>query len=136
MIGCDPAPEIRILFRSMTPTASFYILDLALAGCYSSRMRIAALLLSSLLGPSLRNSRGDFRCAPVRPAGSAAAEAGGHDHASAGRPFPRATGLKPGFGGGMSAGLVPRALEPAYGSRVNLGVSLFVTLRPEAHRLP
>jgi hypothetical protein len=45
-------------------------------------------------------------------------------------------GLKPGFGGGMSAGLVPRALEPAYGRRVNLGVSLFVTLRPEAHRLP
>jgi hypothetical protein len=44
--------------------------------------------------------------------------------------------LKPGFGGGMSAGFVPRALEPAYGSRVNLGVGVFVTVRPEAHRLP
>ncbi len=44
-------------------------------------------------------------------------------------------GLKPGLGAGISAGLVPRALEPVYGSRVNFGFGLFLTIRPAAHRM-
>jgi hypothetical protein len=44
-------------------------------------------------------------------------------------------GLKPGVGGAVSAGIVPEALEPEYGSRVNFGVAVFVTLRPAAHRM-
>jgi hypothetical protein len=39
-------------------------------------------------------------------------------------------GLNPGFGAGVSAGIVPTALEPTYGSRVNLGIAVFATLRP------
>ena len=39
-------------------------------------------------------------------------------------------GLQPGFGGGLSAGIVPSALESEYGSRVNFGIAVFATLRP------
>jgi hypothetical protein len=41
-------------------------------------------------------------------------------------------GLKPGVGASVSAGFVPERLGPAYGSRVNPGVGVFVTLRPAA----
>jgi hypothetical protein len=41
-------------------------------------------------------------------------------------------GLEPGVGGSISAGFVPEPLEPAYGSRVNAGFGVFVTLRPAA----
>jgi hypothetical protein len=40
--------------------------------------------------------------------------------------------LMPGLGVSMSAGLVPASLVPVYGSRANLGVGLFATLRPPA----
>src|SRR3954451_7328388 len=39
-------------------------------------------------------------------------------------------GLKPGFGAGLSTGIVPESLQCLYGRRVNLGFSVFVTLRP------
>jgi hypothetical protein len=39
-------------------------------------------------------------------------------------------GLKPGFGAGLSAGIVPEALQRVYGGRVTFGFSVFVTLRP------
>jgi YHS domain-containing protein len=39
-------------------------------------------------------------------------------------------GFKPGLGAEASAGVVPGALRTAYGSRVNLGVGVFLTLRP------
>jgi hypothetical protein len=39
-------------------------------------------------------------------------------------------GLKPGLGAGLSAGIVPDSLKPFYGSRVNLGFGVFVTVRP------
>ena len=39
-------------------------------------------------------------------------------------------GLNPGFGGGLSLGIVPDGLEAIYGSRVNIGIALFATLRP------
>jgi hypothetical protein len=42
-------------------------------------------------------------------------------------------GLKPGFGAGLSAGIVPESLRSIYGSRVSPGVALFVTLRPGEH---
>lgn len=41
-------------------------------------------------------------------------------------------GLQPGFGGGLSAGIVPSALESEYGNRVNFGIAVFATLRPTA----
>src|SRR6185503_2301015 len=41
-------------------------------------------------------------------------------------------GLKPGVGVSVSAGFVPKRLEPAYGSRINVGFGVFVTLRPAA----
>ena len=41
-------------------------------------------------------------------------------------------GLTPGIGGSVSAGVVPGSLEHAYGSRVNVGFGLFVTVRPGA----
>jgi hypothetical protein len=44
-------------------------------------------------------------------------------------------GIKPGVGGSISAGFVPSDLEPAYGSRVNLGFGVFVTFRPTGHRM-
>ncbi len=39
-------------------------------------------------------------------------------------------GLKPGVGGAVSAGFVPESLTSFYGSRVNVGFAVFVTLRP------
>jgi hypothetical protein len=39
-------------------------------------------------------------------------------------------GLTPGAGAALSAGIVPDSLKFAYGSRANLGVAVFVTLRP------
>ncbi len=44
-------------------------------------------------------------------------------------------GLKPGFGLSASAGLVPRSLERVYGSRVNAGFGVFVTVRPAVMRM-
>jgi len=38
--------------------------------------------------------------------------------------------LKPGIGGELSAGFVPESLKSLYGSRVNAGFGVFVTLRP------
>jgi YHS domain-containing protein len=43
-----------------------------------------------------------------------------------------AAGLRLGVGGHLSAGFVPEALEPRYGSRANLGVGFFITVRPAA----
>jgi hypothetical protein len=42
-------------------------------------------------------------------------------------------GLTPGVGGSASAGIVPRELESAYGSRTNPGFGIFLTLRPGRH---
>jgi hypothetical protein len=42
-------------------------------------------------------------------------------------------GLGVGFGAEVSAALVPEYLAARYGNRANLGVGLFVTLRPAAH---
>jgi len=39
-------------------------------------------------------------------------------------------GLKPGAGIGVSAGIVPGSLESTYGGRVNLGVGVYLTIRP------
>jgi YHS domain-containing protein len=39
-------------------------------------------------------------------------------------------GFKPGVGGALSAGFVPAELKAAYGSRVNVGLAVFLTLRP------
>jgi hypothetical protein len=46
------------------------------------------------------------------------------------RYFPAWNGLKPGVGAGLSAGIVPSSLDAVYGGRINVGVALFVTLRP------
>ena len=40
--------------------------------------------------------------------------------------------LQPGLGASFSAGVVPERLQPVYGSRVNLGFGVFLTLRPAA----
>ena len=42
-------------------------------------------------------------------------------------------GLKPGFGGAVSAGFVPPDLRAVYGSRTNLGLAVFATVRPGSH---
>lgn len=41
-------------------------------------------------------------------------------------------GFKPGIGASLSAGFVPAELKAAYGSRVNMGFAVFLTLRPAA----
>jgi YHS domain-containing protein len=41
-------------------------------------------------------------------------------------------GLKPGVGASVSAGFVPKRLEPVYDSRINVGFGVFATLRPAA----
>ena len=51
------------------------------------------------------------------------------------RYFAGAAGLRLGAGGHVSAGFVPETLEPHYGSRANLGVGFFLTLRPAAHKM-
>jgi hypothetical protein len=42
-------------------------------------------------------------------------------------------GLTPGVGAAASAAFVPSDLKTVYGSRVNAGVAIYVTLRPAAH---
>jgi hypothetical protein len=44
-------------------------------------------------------------------------------------------GLHPGLGAAVSTGIVPRALEPAYGGRFNPGLGVYFTLRPGKHRM-
>jgi hypothetical protein len=44
-------------------------------------------------------------------------------------------GLKAGFGGSVSASIVPEQLKPAYGSRLNAGLAVFLAVRP-AGRAP
>jgi hypothetical protein len=44
-------------------------------------------------------------------------------------------GLKPGIGGSVSTGFVPAALEPVYGSRANLGLAAFFTVRAAVHSM-
>jgi len=39
-------------------------------------------------------------------------------------------GWTPGIGGSVSSGIVPRSLEPTYGSRFNTGFAVYLTLRP------
>jgi len=46
-----------------------------------------------------------------------------------------ASGLRLGAGGYVSAGLVPKVIEPQYGGRANLGAGFFVTVRPAAHKM-
>jgi YHS domain-containing protein len=48
------------------------------------------------------------------------------------RYLPAWKGLKPGAGFSVSAGFVPEELKSAYGSRVNGGFGVFLTLRPAA----
>jgi hypothetical protein len=48
------------------------------------------------------------------------------------RYLPAWNGFKPGVGAALSAGLVPERLKATYGSRVNVGFGVFVTLRPAA----
>ena len=43
--------------------------------------------------------------------------------------------LQPGLGAGLSVGIVPASLEAAYGGRANLGLAVFVTVRPARHRM-
>jgi hypothetical protein len=44
-------------------------------------------------------------------------------------------GLKPGAGLDVSAGIVPPSLESVYGGRVNLGVAVYLTVRPSDHSM-
>lgn len=44
-------------------------------------------------------------------------------------------GWSPGIGATASASFVPNDLRPAYGSRVNGGFGVFLTLRPAAHKM-
>jgi hypothetical protein len=46
------------------------------------------------------------------------------------RYLPAWQGWTPGFGAAASAGIVPPSLKPTYGSRVNAGFSVYLTLRP------
>ena len=46
------------------------------------------------------------------------------------RYFSAWNGLKPGVGAALSAGMVPESLRTFYGSRLNFGFGVFVTLRP------
>ena len=48
------------------------------------------------------------------------------------RSFSHWHGLAPGGGAGLSAGIVPDSLKPFYGSRVNIGFAVFLTLRPQS----
>jgi hypothetical protein len=44
-------------------------------------------------------------------------------------------GLTPGFGAAVSAGIVPRSLQPEYGDRFNPGFGVYLTLRPAQLRM-
>jgi pimeloyl-ACP methyl ester carboxylesterase len=44
-------------------------------------------------------------------------------------------GLTPGIGAAVSTGIVPRSLELTYGGRFNPGFSIYLALRPAAHRM-
>lgn len=44
-------------------------------------------------------------------------------------------GLTPGVGGAVSLSIVPDSLQPAYGSRVNPGFGVYITLRPAPHQM-
>jgi hypothetical protein len=46
-----------------------------------------------------------------------------------------AAGMQLGVGGHLSAGFVPETIKPEYGSRANLGVGFFLTVRPGAHKM-
>ena len=46
-----------------------------------------------------------------------------------------ASGLRLGVGGHVSAGFVPEIIRPEYGSRANLGVGFFLTVRPAVHMM-
>ena len=48
------------------------------------------------------------------------------------RYLPAWRGFQLGLGGGVSAGIVPGTLQPSYGSRVNTGFTVYLTLRPAA----
>ena len=50
------------------------------------------------------------------------------------RYFSPRSGLQPGFGGTLSAAIVPEAIQPRYGG-VGVGVGVFLTLRPAAHTM-
>lgn len=50
------------------------------------------------------------------------------------RYLPTWKGWAPGIGGAVSGSLVPRAIEPDYGSRVNAGFAVYLTLRPGAYQ--
>ena len=47
----------------------------------------------------------------------------------------QASGLRLGVGGHLAASFVPESIEPQYGSRANLGVGVFLTVRPAAHAM-
>jgi hypothetical protein len=44
-------------------------------------------------------------------------------------------GLKPGFGAGISVGIVPQSLAVVYGRRMNTGFAVFITVRPAVHQM-
>jgi hypothetical protein len=46
------------------------------------------------------------------------------------RYFSARKGLTPGVGAAVSTGIVPRSLEPTYGSRFNTGFGVYLTIRP------
>jgi len=46
------------------------------------------------------------------------------------RYLPSWRGWEPGFGAAISAGIVPQSIEAVYGSRVNAGFAVYLTLRP------
>ena len=46
------------------------------------------------------------------------------------RYFSAWNGVKPGIGAGLATGIVPEWLRTLYGSRLNFGFAVFVTLRP------
>jgi len=51
------------------------------------------------------------------------------------RYLPSWNGWSPGLGAAISAGIVPKSLEATYGSRVNTGFAVYLTLRPAARQI-
>ena len=70
-----------------------------------------------------------------REAIGAANDAVGKLQAGYTRYLATAAGWRAGVGGQLSAGFVPETLKPRYGSRANLGVGFFLTLRPAPHMM-